>query len=170
MRIISGKYKNRELKSPNSSITHPMGERERLAIFNMLISELGTPDLGGKTALDLFAGTGALGLEALSRGATSCTFVEKDPKTLACLKQNLKNIENCKVIKDDVYKIKLEDRFDLVFVDQPYDKFNKDIKYFDKFLNNEGKMIVSSPMPLNAESRSYAGCWITILEASKARQ
>lgn len=156
MRIISGKYKNRELKSPNSSITHPMSERARLSIFNML------GDLSGKTALDLFAGTGALGLEALSRGAASCTFVEKDAKALACLKQNLKNIENCKIIKNDVYTIKLEDGFDLVFVDQPYDKFNKDIEFFNKFLNKGGKIIVSSPMALNDKSRSYAGCWVTI--------
>ena len=75
MRIISGKYKNRELQSPNSKTTHPMGDRERLAIFNMLTSRLGTPDLTGNTVLDLFAGTGALGIEALSRGAISATFL-----------------------------------------------------------------------------------------------
>ena len=76
MRIISGKYKNRELKSPKSSATHPMSERARLSIFNML------GDISGKTVLDLFAGTGSLGLEALSRGAASATFVEKDYKAL----------------------------------------------------------------------------------------
>jgi len=62
MRIISGKYKNRELTSPKSSSTHPMGSRERLAIFNMLASAFGTPDLSGKTVLDVFAGTGAEGV------------------------------------------------------------------------------------------------------------
>ena len=158
MRIISGKYKNRELKSPNSSATHPMSERARLSIFNML------GPLEGKTVLDLFAGTGSLGLEALSRGAASCAFVENDRKALECLKQNLKNIENCKIIKNDVYKINLENKFDLVFIDQPYDKFDKNINYFSKFLKEDGIMIISSPEPIDESSRHYANCFITLVK------
>ncbi|MBQ3293956.1 RsmD family RNA methyltransferase [Candidatus Saccharibacteria bacterium] len=158
MRIISGKYKNRELKSPNSSATHPMSERARLSIFNML------GPLEGKTVLDLFAGTGSLGIEALSRGATSCTFVENDRKALECLKQNLKNIENCKIIKNDVYKINLENKFDLVFIDQPYDKFDKNINYFSKFLKEDGIIIISSPEPIDESSRHYANCFITLVK------
>lgn len=164
MRIISGKYKNRELKSPNSNQTHPMGERERLAIFNMLASELGTPNLDGKTALDLFAGTGALGLEALSRGAKHCTFVEKDHKALECLKQNLKNIENSTIIKKDVYNLDLSNTFDIIFIDPPYDHFDLKILDFKKYLNKDGITIISSPEPINESSRHYANCFITLVK------
>ncbi len=135
-----------------------MSERARLSIFNML------GPLEGKTVLDLFAGTGSLGLEALSRGAASCAFVENDRKALECLKQNLKNIENCKIIKNDVYKINLENKFDLVFIDQPYDKFDKNINYFSKFLKEDGIMIISSPEPIDESSRHYANCFITLVK------
>ena len=161
MRIISGKYKNRELKSPNSSATHPMSERARLSIFNML------GDISGKTVLDLFAGTGSLGLEALSRGARSCTFVENNSKTLQVLKDNLKNIENAQILKSDAYKLELQETFDLIFIDPPYGKFDNNISYFSRFLNKNGVMIVSSPEHLSAKSRSYAGCWVTFLEAGE---
>ena len=158
MRIISGKYKNRELKSPNSSKTHPMGERERLAIFNML------GNLAGKTVLDLFAGTGALGLEALSRGAASCTFAEKDYKAIACLKQNLQDLDNFQIIKKDVYSLDLPDQFDLIFIDPPYDQFDSRVLDFQKYLNKDGIMVISSPEPLNQTSRKYANCFITLVK------
>ena len=158
MRIISGKYKNRELKSPNSSKTHPMGERERLAIFNML------GNLAGKTVLDLFAGTGALGLEALSRGAASCTFAEKDYKAIACLKQNLQDLDYFQIIKKDVYSLDLPDQFDLIFIDPPYDQFDSRVLDFQKYLNKDGIMVISSPEPLNQTSRKYANCFITLVK------
>ena len=157
MRIISGKYKNRELKSPNSTKTHPMGERERLAIFNML----GNPE--GKTILDLFAGTGALGLEALSRGAASATFVEKDYKALECLKDNLKDVDNYEVIKGDVYKIEINKKFDVIFIDPPYDAFDRQALEFKKLLRENGVLVVSSPHPIDETSRKYANCYVTLV-------
>jgi len=162
MRIISGKYKNRELKSPNSSKTHPMGDRERLAIFNMLASHFGTPDLTGKTVLDLFAGTGSLGLEALSRGAAPATFVEKDNRALECLKDNLKDIDSCEIIKGDAYKIKIDSRYDLIFLDPPYDCYPDDISSFKQYLKTGGIMVISSPNPISDYSRKYASCYITL--------
>ncbi len=135
-----------------------MGERERLAIFNML------GDLSDKTALDLFAGTGALGLEALSRGAKSCTFVEKDAKALACLKQNLKDLENTKILKTDAYKFEPANKFDLIFIDPPYDQFDSKILDFKKYLNKDGIMVISSPTAISADSRRYANCWITLVK------
>ncbi len=157
MRIISGKYKNRELKSPKSSATHPMSERARLSIFNML------GDISGKTVLDLFAGTGSLGLEALSRGAKSCIFVENNPKTLQILKDNLKDIENAQILKSDAYKLDLLETFDLIFIDPPYEKFDSSIGYFSRFLNKNGIMVISSPQPINDNSRKYANCYITLV-------
>lgn len=157
MRRISGKYKNRELKSPNSTKTHPMGERERLAIFNMLGS------LDGKTVLDLFAGTGALGLEALSRGAAHATFVENNAKTLQILKENLKDVENAKIVKQDVYKLDITDKYDIVFADPPYNAFNEAVLDFKKHLQTNGILVVSSPKPLDETSRKYANCYITLV-------
>ena len=161
MRIISGKYKNRELKSPNSNATHPMSERARLSIFNML------GDVTGKSALDLFAGTGALGLETLSRGATSCIFVENHGKTLQILKENLQGIENATVLKSDVYKLDLNEKFDLIFIDPPYDQFDVKILDFKKLLTNDGIMVVSSPEPISENSRKYANCYITLWRAGR---
>ena len=73
VRIISGKYGGRIIKAPDTARTHPMGERIRNALFNSIGSEVDDAKV-----LDVFAGTGAVGLEALSRGARSVTFVEKD--------------------------------------------------------------------------------------------
>ncbi len=163
MRIISGKYKNRELKSPNTSLTHPMGERERLAIFNMLLSALPGNTFEGKKVLDLFAGTGSLGIEALSRGASSAVFVENNPKTLACLKENTKNIAKATVCKANAYDFATKETFDIVFVDPPYDKFPNDIEVFKKYVEPNGTIVISSPEPINEMSRKFASCHITII-------
>ena len=158
MRIISGKYKNKELKSPNSKTTHPMGERERLAIFNML------GDITGKSVLDLFAGTGALGLETLSRGAIKTIFVENNPKTLAALKENIANIECAKIVKQDAYRYTPDEKFDIIFADPPYDNFDQAILEHKKYLKKDGIMVISSPCPISSDSRKYANCFITLLK------
>lgn len=163
MRIISGKYKNRELKSPNSKSTHPMGERERTAIFNMLTSHFGTPNLDGLVVLDLFAGTGALGIEALSRGAIYADFVENNPKALRCLKSNLEGIEVASVHATDAHMTVFDSKFDIIFIDPPYDQFDEEILTYDECLTDGGVMIVSSPKPLNETSRKYANCYITLV-------
>ena len=157
MRIISGKYKNRELRSPHSLATHPMGERERLAIFNML------GPLEDKTVLDLFAGTGALGIEALSRGAKTATFVEYNSKTFTVLKDNLKEIDGATALKQDAYKYLPDECFDVIFIDPPYDSFDERILDYRKFLAKDGVIAVSSPKPINPDSRKYANCFITLL-------
>ena len=144
------------LKSPNSSATHPMGDRERLAIFNML------GDIGGKTVLDLFAGVGSLGLEALSRGAKSATFVENNAKTLKVLKENLGGIENAEILKANAYTLDKPENYDIVFIDPPYDHYPNDVLEFERFLNPDGVMVISSPEPLDSTSRKYANCYITI--------
>lgn len=158
MRIISGKYKNKELKSPNTIATHPMGERERIAIFNML------GDITSKNVLDIFAGTGALGLEALSRGAAKAVFVENNSKTLSALRENASDIENTKIIKANAYKYIPNEKFDIIFVDPPYDQFDPTILQHKKHLKKGGIMVVSSPSPLSLNSRKYANCYITLLK------
>ena len=87
IRITSGSLRGRTIRSPRSSLTHPMGAREKLALFNMIGAEL-----PGAVVLDAFAGSGALGIEALSRGAHLVTFIEKDLKIAENLIENLKTV------------------------------------------------------------------------------
>ncbi len=90
MRIISGEFRGRRLFTPEGEdITRPLPDRVRTAIFNMLVGHF-----EGETFYDAFAGTGSFGLEALSRGAARCVFIEKDRTAFACLKKNI-DLCNC---------------------------------------------------------------------------
>ena len=118
MRINSGRFKYRKLEIPESA--RPTTEKVREAVFSMLIGRV-----EGATVLDLFAGSGSLGLEALSRGAEFCVFNEGDRKNYKILKNN---IENCKAeeisstYNNDFRKalILANREFDIIFVDPPY--------------------------------------------------
>lgn len=87
MRVIAGTWRGRPLVAPKGDATRPTADRTREALFSMLVSRLG--DFEGLAVADLFAGSGALGLEALSRGAASCLFVEQDRAALDALKANI---------------------------------------------------------------------------------
>ncbi len=87
MRIIAGQWRGRPLVAPQGDATRPTADRTREALFSMLASRLGSFD--GLAVADLFAGSGALGLEALSRGAASCLFVEQDRAALEALRANV---------------------------------------------------------------------------------
>ncbi|MCC2979289.1 16S rRNA (guanine(966)-N(2))-methyltransferase RsmD [Sphingomonas sp. IC4-52] len=87
MRIIAGQWRGRRLVSPKGDTTRPTADRTREALFSMLVSRLGSFE--GLSVADLFAGSGALGLEALSRGAASCLFVEQDRDALDALRANI---------------------------------------------------------------------------------
>jgi 16S rRNA (guanine966-N2)-methyltransferase len=120
-RLISGVAGGRRLKVPRSDV-RPTGDRAREALFNSLGSLL---DLSGAAVLDLYAGSGALGLEALSRGAASVVFVESSPGVLPVLKANLEavGLPGGRVIAGSVPTVVAgvaPDRFDLVLADPPY--------------------------------------------------
>lgn len=87
MRIIAGQWRGRQLAAPKGDTTRPTADRTREALFSMLVSRLGSFE--GLSVADLFAGSGALGLEALSRGAASCLFVEQDRAALDALRANI---------------------------------------------------------------------------------
>ena len=87
MRVISGRWRGRAIKAPAGEATRPTSDRAREAIFSMLASRIGSFE--GLGALDLFAGTGALGIEALSRGAGSACFVDNDAAAVKAIKANL---------------------------------------------------------------------------------
>lgn len=86
VRITAGALKGRQILTPGGH-THPMGERERLALFNMVMA-----DLPGAAVLDAYAGSGALGITALSLGAKTAVFIEKDPQAAAIIRENLQNL------------------------------------------------------------------------------
>ena len=120
MRITGGELGGRNLKVPKSDLIRPTQDRVREALFNSLQFEL-----VGKDFLDLFAGSGAVGIEALSRGAKSATFVEQDRRHLAVLKDNLSAfaLSSATVISADVYRYLANYAgagFDFVFADPPY--------------------------------------------------
>jgi len=122
MRIITGMYRGRRLVVPAGRRVRPTGDRMKESMF----SALGDACRGARV-LDLFAGSGALGLEALSRGASEVTFVEKAPAPLAALKENIQalGVENrCKVVQAKVLSFLRESdartSFDLAFADPPF--------------------------------------------------
>ncbi len=90
MRVISGRWRGRALKAPEGESTRPTSDRAREAIFSMLTSRLGSFE--GLDVLDVFAGTGALGIEALSRGAGSACFLDNDAAAVRAIKANLKTM------------------------------------------------------------------------------
>jgi 16S rRNA (guanine966-N2)-methyltransferase len=87
MRVVSGKWRGRKLVAPEGQATRPTADRVREALFSMLQSRIGSFE--GLRIADIFAGSGALGLEALSRGAVRCTFVERDRAAIAALRSNI---------------------------------------------------------------------------------
>ena len=91
MRIIAGTWRGRPLAAPRGDATRPTADRTREALFSMLASRLGSFD--GLAVADLFAGSGALGLEALSRGAATCLFVEQDRAALDALRANVSRLD-----------------------------------------------------------------------------
>ena len=155
MQVISGQYKGKLIKSPNeTATTHPMGSREKIALFNILNSLITSGTLKNfsqMTILDAFAGSGALGIEAISRGAKSVVFVEKSSKVANTICDNLKNLHlpadiDAKVIIKDLAKINFSTRFDLIFADPPYDNFNlAQIERLTHFLRPQGLLVLSHP-------------------------
>lgn len=123
MRIIAGRFRSRLLAAPKGHLTRPTLDRTRESLFNMIESRM---DLRGARVLDLFAGTGALGLEALSRGAVHVTFVESEQKVLRVLEDNVRSLgveSETATLRGDAAAFIERYRgpaFDLILVDPPY--------------------------------------------------
>jgi len=120
MRIIAGAWRGRPISAPPGQATRPTSDRAREALFSMLTSRLGSFE--GLHVADLFAGTGALGLEALSRGAAACTFVETDRAALEILRRNAAALgagDRADIRPQDATRI-AGGPFHLVFLDPPY--------------------------------------------------
>jgi 16S rRNA (guanine966-N2)-methyltransferase len=121
MRIIAGEWRGRMIEAPPGQSTRPTADRVRETLFSMLSSRLGSFE--GLRIADLFAGSGALGLEALSRGAASATFVESDPRAVTILRRNVETLgatERARVIAGSALALPPSEPFDLIFADPPY--------------------------------------------------
>ena len=159
MRIITGRAKGLRLKTPNGMKTRPTADRIKESTFNILA---GLIDFEGLSVLDLFAGTGALGLEAISRGAASCAFVDLETFSLINYNVTKAHCENeSEVIGGEVFKVmkrfkKSRRQFDLIFCDPPYHLglWQRALIEIDEanLLSNEGLVIIEHGADENMES------------------
>lgn len=132
MRIVAGAHRGRSLVAPKGHSTRPTGDRARQALFNILEHAPWSPGLSGLRTLDLFAGSGALGLEAVSRGAAFCLFADADPAAAAAIAANIAALrleDRCAVHRWDATTLSPRASspigrenlgFDLAFLDPPY--------------------------------------------------
>lgn len=128
MRIVSGAHRGRSIVAPKGQATRPTADRAREAVFNILAHAEFAPDLDGARVIDLFSGSGALGLEALSRGAAFCLFVETDAAARGAIGENLETLGlfgAARVHRRDATALGARPAadgppFDLAFLDPPY--------------------------------------------------
>ncbi len=149
IRVTSGKLRGRVLRSPDVSSTHPMGAREKLALFNMVNVE-------GERVLDAYAGSGAVGVEALSRGASEVVFVENNRRTTRVILENLETVGAegqvfTKKIGEFVMKSEFLGYFGVILADPPYTGINiEELNKLPALLAENGVLALSSPAE-NAE-------------------
>lgn len=120
MIITAGKFKGRKIKAPDENITRPTLSKVRMSVFNTLQAIM---EFEGKSFLDMYAGSGIMGLEALSRGFKNAVAIEKNPKIANIIKSNFKNFEiSPKLIIGDSIKVtqKSNVKFDVIYIDPPY--------------------------------------------------
>lgn len=146
MRIIAGTYKSRILKTLKGDTTRPSSDRLKEALFNRI-----GPYFHGGHFLDVFAGSGAVGLEALSRGMDRVTFVEKDAQAQKVIINNIKTLDvssQTELIRGDIYHVsmKLKGKYDIIFMDPPYhmQDLKEIVDSLLPYLNVSGQLIIET--------------------------
>src|SRR5207253_2502228 len=176
MRIIAGEHKGARIFAPKGFDTRPTSDRVREAAFNLI----GPVD--GATVLDLYAGSGAMGLEALSRGAESAVFVESDVDACSAIRRNLEKLrlQGAELACRDVLRFLAKERrrFDLILVDPPYELVESVAMrlalYLPPLLAENGLVVLESSSRLEPElpplatrtSRRYGAARVTLFEAA----
>ncbi len=178
MRIIAGSRKGARIFAPKGVDTRPTGDRVREAAFNLI------GPLDGAVVLDLFAGSGAMGLEALSRGAASVTFVESDREAARTIDRNLEKLAltGARVLRDDALRVLAGEadggrRYDLVLIDPPYQMLTTVLpalaRHLPAVLDEDGLAVLESDareepeLPLEKRtSRRYGSTRITVFEGA----
>lgn len=163
LRIISGSLKGRLINVPQSKLIRPTTDRVRETLFNILNNKI---NFIGISVLDLYSGSGSLGIEALSRGANSVTFIEKNYKIYLNLLENLKalNLNNqCTVYQTDavLYTKKTFEKYDLILADPPFFEFDiyevvKNIKT-NNLINNDGLIIIERSIQTKKQDSNEFG-------------
>lgn len=170
MRIISGSRKGHTIQAPSGRGTRPTSDRVRENIFNIV----GPVD--DATVLDLYAGSGAMGLEALSRGAGTVVFVERDPDAIRAIERNLDKLRlRGTVVRQDAIAVLAGERrkYDLVFVDPPYEMYTdlqpQLARYLPAVVAEDGIVVVETDarvepdLPLEQRtSRKYGSARVTV--------
>jgi 16S rRNA (guanine966-N2)-methyltransferase len=153
VRINAGVWRSRLLKFPDSEGLRPTPERVRITVFNWL-----GQDLTGKTCLDLFAGTGAFGFEALSRNAKSVTMVENSRLAYNALLQNqtMLKAENCQILNQDalLFLATNKQKFDVIFCDPPYNKawLDKLLPILNRNLGTNGMLYLEAEFAIQSDA------------------
>ncbi len=169
MRVIAGELRGRKLVTPEGITTRPTTDKVRLAIFNALHS---LDVLDGAGVVDLFAGSGAVGIEAVSRGAARCTFVERDRDALRALRANLEALglrERTTVVASDVMaQLSSLPHADIAFADPPYDftawpQLLAGVRA-DLVVAEAGGEVPAADGWEATRSRRYGRTWVTFLE------
>lgn len=171
--VIGGKYRGTKIQSPLDSRTHPMGAREKNALFNRLNDQMQQ-----SRVLDAYAGTGALAMEALSRGAREVTLVEKSAKIAKIARQNLQKLLPDKQVNIYIMSVMdfvlrfADEKFDIIIADPPYDQIDiNEVSSLAKLLPVGGNLALSHPAKMSAPtlddftlvtSKTYAGAAISI--------
>ena len=181
MRVIAGEKRGTTLVSPPGGDIRPTYDRVREAVFGKLQFQI-----QDKTVLDLFAGSGAMGIEALSRGAVFVYFVDRDESAIQTVRANVlktKYDEKCKIIKNDyIFALKMfknVQKFDIVFIDPPYesDIYKEALELLDGngLLNPNALVVLESGRALNIQvegftqtkTKKYGKAFITYMEWGK---
>jgi 16S rRNA (guanine966-N2)-methyltransferase len=177
-RIIAGKARGRRLLVPPGEGTRPTSDRAREALFSSLDSQFN--GFGGRTVLDLFAGSGAIGLEALSRGAKHATFVESDRKAAGVIGKNIAAVaagptcvinERVEVAVANAANATVfgEGGYDLVFIDPPYGVPDVDVTDVLTGLTDNGWLHDGTVVVLERSSRSPAFTWPAPYEPTRSK-
>lgn len=172
MRVVAGSARGRRLRAPPGGATRPTSDRVREAVFSALASR-GT--IGDATVADLFAGTGAMGIEALSRGAERATFVDSDPRAVEVIAANLAATgfeERARVVRSEVLSwLEQAEPVDLAFADPPY-AFDGWTGLLDRL--RAGTVVVESDREVDfgagwvvVQSRRYGSTVVTLAHATK---
>ena len=155
VRVISGYARGRHITAPKGTKIRPTSDRVKEAIFNTISTLVIQSDF-----LDMFAGTGSIGIEALSRGADSCTFIDKSPQAIRCIKNNLSNLgfdDRSIVMQGDSREVaaKLTKTYDIIFLDPPYGKdlVISIMKNLKLLLKEEGIIVVETENKIELPSQ-----------------
>jgi 16S rRNA (guanine966-N2)-methyltransferase len=169
VRVISGELGGRRLVTPDGLTTRPTTDKVRQAVFNSLSHQV---ELDGSVVVDLYAGSGALGIEALSRGAARCTFVERDRAALGALRANIETLglaTRSTVVATDVLAwVPGVRAIDVAFADPPYGfgGWDRLLASLDAALvvAESGAEVAAPPGWEQRRSRRYGRTWVTVLE------